>query len=368
MRDIRDKKLAELLVNYSIELKTGESCLINCVDVPLSVIEELIGAVYAAGGYPMVNIDYERIHRAVSAGASLESYALNTECDLYRMRRADTFIGIRGPSNSRETADLPDSLNALYMTEYYEPVHGKCRVPDTRWVVLRYPTDIMAFSAGMSLIEFEKFYYRVTTEVDYQKMSKAMEKAVIYLEKAREVHITGPGTDLRFSIEGMPAIACDGKMNIPDGEIYSVPLRESVEGRLTYNTPSTYQGFTFTDVSFSFEKGKIVSAKANNTGKLLSVLDTDEGARYIGEFALGCNPAVTFPMDNTLFDEKISGSFHFTPGNAYDDCDNGNRSAIHWDLVAIQSPEYGGGEIWMDNELIRRDGIFVHAAFVDLNP
>ena len=368
MRDVRDKKLADLLVNFSVSIKKGESCLINAVDVPLEFVEELVQSVYAAGGYPLVNISSERLERAIIAGATKESLAAFKDCDLYRMKQMDAFIGVRGPANSRESSDLPEEKNALFMRDYYKPVHGEQRVPHIRWVVLRYPTEIMAFSAGMSTLEFEKYYYRVTTEVDYQRMSKAMEPAVEFLKKADKVRITGVGTDLSFSIKGMTAIPCDGKMNIPDGEIYSCPVKDSVEGVITYNTPSTYQGFTFTQVTFEFSKGKIVKAKANNTEKLEAVLDIDQGARYIGEFALGCNPGITFPMDNTLFDEKIMGSFHFTPGNAYDDCDNGNRSAVHWDLVAIQTPEYGGGEIWLDDELIRKDGVFVHEAFTALNP
>jgi aminopeptidase len=368
MRDVREKRLAELLVNYSIELKKGESCLIQAVDVPLTMVEELVGAVYRAGGYPLPVLDYERLHRAVTAGATQESMRLAAECDLYRMKKVDTFIGIRGPANSRETGDLPDEQNALYMREYYEPVHSRQRIPSTRWVVLRYPTEIMAFSAGMSTVEFEKFFYRVTVDVDYAAMARAMEPAVKFLNAAADVHITGPGTDLRFSIDRMPAVPCDGRMNIPDGEIYTAPVRDSVEGRITYNTVSTYHGFTFSNVEFSFSKGRIVEASANDTPRINALLDVDEGARFIGEFALGCNPAVTFPLDNTLFDEKIMGSFHFTPGSAYDDCDNGNRSAVHWDLVSIQTPGYGGGEIRIDGELIRKDGLFVHPAFSALNP
>ena len=195
-----------------------------------------------------------------------------------------------------------------------------------------------------------------------------MELAVAFLQRAQEVRILGPGTDLSFSIAGMHAIPCDGHVNIPDGEIYTAPVRDSVNGVITYTTASTYQGFTFRDIRFEFEQGRIIRATANDTARLNAILDTDEGARYIGEFALGCNPAICSPMDNTLFDEKIMGSFHLTPGHAYDDCDNGNRSAIHWDLVSIQTPAYGGGEIYMDGELIRADGRFCHSAFLGLNP
>lgn len=368
MRDPRDKELAELLVEYSVDLKKGEHCLIQATDVPIEMVEELVKAVYKVGGYPAVKLGSQRLERAIIAGATSQSLALLADCDTYQMRKMDAFIGIRAPSNVRELADVPEGKNGLYMREYNRIVHTGERVPNTKWVVLRYPNEMMAYLSGMSTEAFEHYYYKVTTGVDYVKMSKAMSFAKEFLSKTDKVHILGPGTDLKFSIKGLGAVPCDGRMNIPDGEIYSCPVRDSVEGVITYNTPSTKDGFTFTQVRFVCKNGKIVEATANNTERLLAVLDTDPGARYFGEFALGCNPYIDFPMDNTLFDEKIKGSFHFTPGNAYDDCDNGNRSAVHWDLVAIQTPEYGGGEIWMDGVLIRKDGIFVHEAFTGLNP
>ncbi|MGM0431308.1 MAG: aminopeptidase [Spirochaetota bacterium] len=368
MRDARDTKLANLLVGYSVNLQPGEKCLIHAEDVPTELVEELVSAVYTAGGYPLIDLGSERLDRALMEGASKESLSAWADCDMYRMRNMDAYIGVRAPLNPRETATLSGEQVSLYRREYAQKVHMNIRVPSTKWVVLRYPTELMAFSAGMSLREFEDYYYRVTTGVDYQRMSQAMVKAKAFLDKADRVQITGPGTDLSFSIQGMGSVPCDGESNIPDGEIYSCPTKESVNGTITYNAPSTYNGFTFSQVSFTFEKGRIVQADANDPERLEQVLNTDDGARYIGEFALGCNPLITFPMDNTLFDEKIMGSFHFTPGNAYDDCDNGNRSAVHWDLVSIQTPEYGGGEIWIDGELIRKDGQFVHEAFEQLNP
>jgi len=368
MKDARHDRLAELLVNYSVALQKGETCLINAVDVPLEMTEALVEAVYKAGGYPQVRLWNERLEKAMVNGLTKESAEIWAECDRYRMKKMDTFIGIRGPANAKETALLPEGPRSHAVNIYGKQVHFEERIPNTRWVVLRYPTMMMAAMANMPTAEFEEFYYRVTTGVDYQRMSAAFIPAKKFLDSAEKVRIIGEGTDLSFSIKGMGSVPCDGKMNIPDGEIYSAPVRDSVNGIITYNTPSTEEGFTFKDVRFEFADGKIVSASANDTDRLNHILDTDDGSRYIGEFALGCNPFITFPMDETLFDEKIMGSFHFTPGNAYDDCDNGNRSAVHWDLVAIQTPEYGGGEIRIDGELIRKDGVFVHEAFTGLNP
>ena len=153
-------------------------------------------------------------------------------------------------------------------------------------------------------------------------------------------------------------------MNIPDGEVFTAPVRDSIEGQIRFNTPTIYQGSSFDGVKFVFEKGRIVHSECagGDPAKLRTILDTDEGSRYVGEWSLGCNPRILEPMRDILFDEKIAGSFHLTPGNAYDEAENGNRSKVHWDLVQIQRPEYGGGRIEFDGEPIRIDGRFVPEA------
>lgn len=368
MKDPRVKRLAELLVNYSISLKPGENCLVESYDIPTDFLEEIVDAVYRAGGHPVLELKRNRLMRALVKGACAESLSVIREGELFRMKMMQAYIGIRGVTNPKELSDLPQEQNTLYSREVSKPVQLEQRVPHTKWVVLQYPSETMAMMAGMSTAAFEDYYFSVTVDVNYSLMAKAMEKAVDFLLHADRVRITGPGTDLSFSVKGIGAVKCAGECNIPDGEVYTCPLRDSVEGVIAYNTPSTYQGFTFKDIVLRFEKGKIVEAKANDTKRLNDILDMDEGARYIGEFALGCNPAITNPIDSALFDEKIAGSFHFTPGNAYDDTDNGNRSAVHWDLVTIQTKAWGGGEIVIDGELIRKDGVFVHPAFTGLNP
>ena len=255
----------------------------------------------------------------------------------------------------------------LYDTYYSTPVHHNIRVPKTKWVVLRYPNGAMAQLSNTSTEAFENFYFDVCT-LDYAKMDRAMQPLVDYMSRTDRVRMTGPGTDISFSIKGIGAVPCSGLRNIPDGEVYSAPVKDSVNGTITYNTPSVYQGFTFENVSFTFKDGKIIEAVANNTQRINQVLDTDEGARYIGEFAIGVNPYILEPMKDILFDEKIQGSIHFTPGNCYEETSNGNTSAIHWDLVWIQRPEYGGGEIYFDDVLIRKDGRFVVPELESLNP
>ncbi len=368
MRDPRHAQLAKLLVTHSVQLNPGESCLIQTSEVPGDLVEAIIEAVYDAGAYPHVKLTLEGVSRSLLLGASEESLASWAACDAYQMERMDAFIGVRGFNNHRELSDVPEAQMKLYMNCYNTPVHQEIRVPKTKWVVLRYPTPSMAYMAGMSTRAFEEFYYQVTTGVDYRTMAKAMEPVKTFLDSSDRVHILGPETDLKFSIKGMTSVPCYGIRNIPDGEIYTAPVLESMQGKVAYNTPSTYQGTTFTGVSFEVKEGKIVSARANRQERIDAILDTDKGARYFGEFALGVNPSIINPMDETLFDEKIMGSFHLTPGNAYKECFNGNKSSVHWDLVSIQTPQYGGGEIWIDGVLVRRDGVFVHEAFSGLNP
>ena len=241
------------------------------------------------------------------------------------------------------------------------------RVNKTKWAVLRYPNASMAQLAGTSQEAFEDFYFDVCT-LDYQKMSKAMDALVELMNKTDRVQLKGPGTDLTFSIKGIPAVKCAGECNIPDGEVYTAPVRDSVNGVISYNTPSEEQGFTFENIVFHVKDGKITEASSNNNKRINELLDTDEGARYFGEFALGVNPYILRPMKDTLFDEKICGSFHLTPGASYEDAFNGNKSAVHWDLVMIQREEYGGGEIYFDDVLIRKDGRFVLPELEGLNP
>ena len=279
----------------------------------------------------------------------------------------DCYIGIRGSSNTSELADVPAEKMKLYEKLYSTPVHHEIRVPKTRWVILRYPNASMAQLSNTSTEAFEDFYYKVCN-LDYSKMLTAMQELVKLMNRTDRVRLTGPGTDLSFSIRDIPAIPCAGEMNIPDGEVFTAPVRDSVNGKISYNTPSPYQGFTFENICLEFKNGKIINATANDTTRINQIFDTDQGARYVGEFAIGVNPYVLEPMKDILFDEKIMGSIHFTPGNCYEEAPNGNESAIHWDLVLIQRPEYGGGEIYFDDMLIRRDGRFVLPELECLNP
>ena len=365
--DNRLKKLASNLVNYSVDLQPGEKVLIEVTgDSPKPLVRAIIKEVYKAKGYPYVNIRDASIQRELLMEADAEMLDFFASYDLVQMKGMDAYIGIRASDNATEFSDVPSDKMALYMEHYNRDVHGE-RVNHTKWVVLRYPNASMAQLANTSTEAFEDFYFEVCN-LDYKKMSDAMDNLVELMNNTDRVHIKGVNTDLRFSIKDIPAIKCAGKINIPDGEVFTAPVIDSVNGKLQYNTPAVYQGVTYDDIYLEFENGQIVTATSTDTQRINEVFDTDDGARFIGEFAIGVNPYILTPMKDTLFDEKIMGSFHFTPGEAYEEADNGNQSSIHWDLVCIQTDLYGGGEIYFDDVLIRKNGIFVVDELLPLNP
>lgn len=367
MKDPRYEKLANNLINYSCKLKKGEKVLIEAIGECTPLVKELVKKAYKVGAIPLVTIKNKEIDREILLNTTKEQLELMAKYESARMSDMDAYIGIRATDNSAELSDVPAEKLSLYSKYFANPVHGEIRVPKTRWVILRYPNYSMAQSANMSTDAFEDYYFNVCN-LDYSKMSKAMDKLVALMNKTDKVRLTGKKTDITFSIKDIPAIKCDGDANIPDGEVYTAPVKNSVNGTISYNTPSLREGFTYENIKLTFENGKIVEATANDTEKINKVLDIDEGARYIGEFAIGVNPYILEPMKDTLFDEKITGSIHFTPGASYDDAPNGNDSAVHWDLVLIQRPEYGGGEIYFDDVLIRKDGLFVIDELKCLNP
>ena len=370
MKDIRIEKLAYNLVNYSCRLKKGENILIKVYGEgeERNLVMAIINEVYKVGGNPFVWNHDPQIMRELLKKCNDEQIKTWAESDLMLMKKMDAYIGLWGGNNNAENSSIKEENYKIYEKLYLDPVHMHQRVKNTKWVVLNYPTSSMAQQASMSTDEFEDFYFKVCN-LDYSKMDKAMDNLVNLMNKTDKVKIIGEGTELNFSIKNIPAIKCAGIMNIPDGEVFTAPVRDSVNGVLSYNTPSLYSdGFTYENIKLEFKNGKIVNASANDNDRINKIFDTDEGARYIGEFAIGVNPYITKPMKDTLFDEKIMGSFHFTPGVWYDEAPNGNKSTIHWDLVCIQTKEYGGGEIYFDDVLIRKDGVFVIDELKCLNP
>jgi len=364
MRDDRFDKLADILTSYSTQLKRNEKVLIETFDAPDEMTIALVRAVRKRGALPFVQLQRATVSREVAREGEEAQLNLQARHELSRMKQMDAYIAVRGSHNITELSDVPIDRMKL-IAKKMRPVQDQ-RVQKTKWVVLRWPTPAMAQLAGMSTEAFEDFFFEVCS-LDYRKLLPGMRALKRLMEKTDKVEIRGPGTELRFSIKNIPAVICGGDRNIPDGEVFTAPARASVDGFVTFNAPTIYQGTGFDNIRLEFENGKIVKATSNETKKLNDVLDSDAGARYIGEFSLGFNPHILHPMRDILFDEKIAGSFHFTPGQAYETADNGNRSQVHWDMVNIQRREYGGGEIYFDGKLIRKAGEFVVPALRSLN-
>lgn len=365
MKDPRITGWAEVLVNYSTKVKKGDIVLISAGGVEaLPLVKELYRLCLAKGAkYVEYEFAVPEINRQFYNLAKSEQLSYFPQHKLDFMKQVTVFIAIGAADNSMVMAQA-NQANMIAYAKLTRPIVDQ-RVKHTRWVVTRYPTHGGAQEARMSLEEYED-YVLSSCCIDWKIESKKQEKLKKLMDRADIVRIKASDTDLSFSIKGLDGIKCDGRYNIPDGEVFTAPVKNSVEGYITYNCPSIYQGKEFNGVRFEFAAGKIVKADAGvMTADLNKILDTDEGSRYIGEFAIGVNPGIRNPMRNILFDEKIFGSIHFTPGQCYDECDNSNRSAVHWDLVKLLE---GDGEIWFDDLLIQKNGRFVHKDLLQLNP
>jgi len=369
MRDPRLQKIAASLVNYSVEVKEGQHVRIFGDYEAKPLLLEIVREVKKVGAHPYVEISDDEISREVALATKEERLDMLVKWKTVQFNDFDASIAVYADRNDYADIDVPDETKLL-RAKKMRPV-SDIIINNKKWVLLNYPTNHLANKAKMS---FEQFYdYCMDVSMaDYSKMREAFEPLRQLMDKTNQVKITGPGTNLEFSLKGLGSVPCAGEANIPDGEIYSAPVIDSVNGQITYNTPSGYRGNMYENVCLKFEAGKIVEATCSNEGdneKLNEIFDTDAGARFVGEFAIGVNPYITKPMGDILYDEKIAGSIHFTPGAAYEgSADNGNKSAVHWDLVLIQTPEFGGGEIYFDDVLIRKDGLFVLDSLKGLNP
>lgn len=367
MIDPRINKLAKILINHSCALKNGERVLVEAVGVPKTILLELIREAKIVGGVPFIRIKNDQIIRELCLFYDENDIKFMAECELFEMKKVDAFIGIRSIKNIYELNGVPKEKIENILKYYISPVHLLQRNESTRPVFLRWPNYSMAQQAGMSTEAFENLFFNACI-LDYLAFEKLMDPLITLMQKTDVIRIVGPGnTDMQFSIKSLPSFKQFGKRNIPDGEVNTAPVKYSLNGRIHFNVSSVFYGITFHDICLDFKNGKVVNAKSSQTKRLKEVLSIDKGAKYTGEFAFGLNPYLTRPIMDILFDEKMIGSIHLALGNAYKRCDNGNHSAIHWDLVLLQTPEKGGGEIYFDDILIRKDGQFVLEELQELN-
>lgn len=364
--DSRIEKLSKTIVDYSISVKENDRVLIqyeNSECKPL--VKCLIKDIYKNKGIPYVRLFDNELDALIKEQANTKVMDEIVKMKKYDVDNFDCFIRICYTENEYEDKNVDKEIRNELGKKSREV--DDIRINERRWVLLNYPSLIDAYKAKMKYDEFYNYSLDVMN-VDYKSMSEKIKPLKDLMEKTDKVRILGPNTDITFSIKNMPAIPCCGNANIPDGELYTAPIKDSVNGIITYNTKSPYHGNVFNNISLEFKDGKIIKATClENQKELEDIFNTDEGARYVGEFSLGFNPMITKPMGDILYDEKIMGSIHFTPGCCYEDCSNGNKSSIHWDLVLIQTKEFGGGEIYFDDVLIRKDGKFVLDSLQSLN-
>ena len=360
MKDQRNETLANILLTYSIDLQPGDKLFLEIRGwESLELAREVIRQATRLGGVPFWWYNDPWLGRPWVDGASEEQMKAFGEMHLMLAKECDAWLGFYASDNAFELSGVDPEQMKLHQKLYVEPVQLRERVMNTKWCLLTYPTNSMAQLAEMSKEGFEDFYYDVCC-LDYARMSQAMDRVAELMSSTDQVHIVSRGTDLTFSIKGMGVAKCDGRENIPDGEVFTAPIKDSVNGHITFNVPAMERGSVFNEINLRFEDGKAIEASCQGgTEKLNEVLDVDEGARYTGEFALGVNPHMLRPMQNPLFDEKMAGSLHLALGYCVEEAFNGNESGIHWDLVLDQREENGGGELYFDGELVRKDGMFV---------
>lgn len=360
-----EKKLANMLVNYSCKVKQNEKVLITYSDCPDSFIERLIEEISAVQAIPVIYRLDKTIKRSLLLSSTEKTMEYYRDIVSPIMQSVDAVILIGGSNNDFELSDVPAKTFSMYSKTYVNPVHFEIRC-SKKWVLLRYPTPAFAQRSQMSSEKFAEFFFNVCT-LDYAKMDKKMEPLKQLMETTDKVHIVTPTTDLTFSIKGLPAIKCSGQCNIPDGEIYTAPIKDSVNGQIIFNIPAVDNGVEFNNIKLVFKNGKIIDFDCNEKEKFQEILDTDNGSRYLGEFSFGLNPYCINPVKDILFDEKMSHSIHLAIGSSYDDCYNGNKSAVHLDLIQKHTEEYGGGKIYFDDVLIYENGRFIEPKLVDLN-
>ena len=358
----KNKELAELILDHSVELKKDEHIMLQLTGFNgIDLLRALVEAVRSRNAKPYVQINDAEIQRILLETGDAAFWKDQAELDqLPRMKKMDAFVGIRASQNIFENSHVSSEANKLYADHFLQPVHFKERVNNTRWVVLRYPSPAFAMNAKMPTQAFEEFYYNACL-LDYKKLEEAMKPLHSMLDETKMIQLKGDGTDIEFSVEGQPWIPCFAKRNVPDGELFSSPILDSVNGRITY-TASVYQGKPFEYVTLDVKDGVVHDFDSSDNEALGNILDSDDGARRFGEFSFGLNPVIKKPMYDILFDEKIYGSNHLTLGHDYEVAPNGNTSSIHWDLVCI------GADVFLDGKKIREGRNFIIDELKGLNP
>jgi aminopeptidase len=366
MADIRIEKLADMLVNYSVSVKPGDTVAIVAPDVARPLTLAIFKKTLQAGGHPIVMGRNEEQMELLYRFGSKEQLEYIHEGQRVVTEKYDVRIVILANENTKALSRIDPAKMVIYdkaRADLMKTMMRRSAAKELRWTIAPYPTNALAQDAEMSLSEYEDFLYKacmpnLDDPVGYwQSCSREQQRVVDWLKGKDRVHVTAPGTDLWLSVKGRTFIDCSGKFNVPDGEVFTGPVEDSAQGHVYYSYPAIESGREVTGIRLWFEKGKVVKATAEkNEPFLLETLDTDAGSRYLGEFAIGTNEGITQFTREILFDEKIGGSFHMALGAGYPETGSQNESAIHWDMVCDLRKD---SEITVDGQLMYKNGRFV---------
>lgn len=365
MADPRVTRLAQLLVDYCVEVGPGDTVLLGGASVALPLMTETYRAIIRAGGHPLLHWNEDRFAEILLKEGSDDQLQHIAEPVKMVYDTYDCLIRIGGDRNTRALSGVDikrQQLRRAASRDLLQTMMERGATGDLRWVGTLSPTHAQAQEADMSLSEFEDFVYRAChvdkddPVAEWKKISERQQILVDWLAGKKDVKVTGPDVDLTLSIEGRTFINSDGRHNMPSGEIFTGPVEESVNGWVRFTYPAIHSGREVEGIELRFEEGKVVDASARkNEAYLLNVLDTDPGARYLGEFAVGTNDGIDRFTKSILFDEKIGGTIHMAVGAGYPDTGSKNQSAVHWDMICNMQD---GGEIWVDGELFYQSGSF----------
>jgi aminopeptidase len=367
--DPRIVRWAKTLVNYCLEVKPGETVQVSASPVAEPLIAEVYREVLRAGGHPISNIRPSILSEVVLREGNDQQLQWINPADLLLVQQVDCFLHIASETNTRQQTGIgPDRL-AMAQRAQRELFHARQNRPEgheARWCLTLFPTEAYAQDADMSLTDFEEFVYEACflnsddPAARWKELGARQQFYVDWLRDKQQVHIVGPDTDLRLSIAGRIFRNSDGKRNFPSGEFFTGPIEDSANGHIRYAIPSNVNGRSVQDIRLRFEAGRVVEATAAQGQAFLDqMLELDSGARYLGEFAIGNNFGIQRPTRNILFDEKIGGTVHLALGNSYPETGGKNVSALHWDMICDLRAAAGGGEVYVDNTLVLKDGTLV---------
>ncbi len=371
MKDPRIEKLADVLVNYSTAVKPGDSVRISGGPVSTPLLVAVYEAALRAGGHPFVRLAPSECDELLLTRGSEEQLRYEDPFLQYEYENVDASIFLWGSDNTKALTNV-DPKRQAWKSEARKNAMvtfmDRAAKDELRWVGSQFPCQASAQDADMSLAEYEDFVFRACrldlddpTEA-WRALSEQQQRLVDFLNTKGEIRFVSPnGTDLSMSVEGRQWINCDGKANFPDGEVFTGPVETSTSGVVCYSFPAVHGGREVHDIRLTFRDGKVVDASASKGEEfLISMLDQDEGARILGEIAIGTNYSITNYTKNTLFDEKIGGTFHAAVGNSYPESGGVNQSGLHWDMVCDLRE---GGEIFVDGELLSKNGRFVNESY-----